>query len=94
MDLCLINYIADKLKPYHVKVYIYTHSHDVMQEILDNPYWEQSDNLTINGSDTAMYDKKFVVTTDKNQPNLCKGDCSKCDMCKYTNHKTIYVLKH
>ena len=83
-DIHKLSDIADLLKRY-CKVYTYTARKDFHYHFL-------SDNLTINGAGFMVHNE-FVVTKDKSIVN-CLADCKKCNKCKISKHKTIYVLKH
>ena len=83
-DIDKLSRIADLLKDI-CKVYTYTARKDLNFTGISN-------NLTVNGSD-FMVNNAFIVTTNINKVN-CIADCKKCNKCKVSKNRNIYVLKH
>ena len=83
-DINKLSKIANLLKG-TIKLYTYTARKDLN-------FTGISDNLTVNGSN-FMINNAFIITTDLNKVN-CPADCKKCDKCKVSKNRNIYVLKH
>lgn len=81
--------IADLLKAYGIKCYVYT-----AREDLD--FSNTSDNLTVNGSG-FMVDNCFcppVNMPENTNVAECLMDCRKCNKCAFAHHKFITVPLH
>ena len=100
-DLIKLNYIANILELYDIKVYIYTANIYLNFDLVSN-------NLAINLSNvnrdnfifeeftfntfTAINKGTFVKKSKKDK--LCIADCSKCNLCKSNKGLNIFVIKH
>jgi hypothetical protein len=89
-DLIKLNFIARWLKSqYGIITYMYTARKDLLH------YIKACKHIIINGSGfMATNNFKACKTLDKNDTNICKCDCTKCNKCKTLSNITINVLIH
>ena len=87
-DIVKMSKISDILKEYGIITYTYSSRYDLDWSI-------KSDNLIVNGSGW-MCDNSFIAVPDINDDMkyVCSGDCDKCDYCKLSENKIIYVKIH
>ena len=79
--------IAQLLKHYSIKVYVYT-----ANDMLD--YSNLMKVAIVNGSN-EMYSNRFKVVDKINTNKVyCIADCTKCNICTFKLKATIQVLKH
>ena len=83
-----LNTVMEKNAP---QIYLYTKRIDLdWSGVMALP------GITVNGSDFMLDNDFTIVKSLQGLPenSICKGDCRICNMCKYTQHKTINILKH
>ena len=87
-DIIKMSKISDILKKYGIITYTYSSRYDLDWSV-------KSDNLIVNGSGW-MCDNSFIAVPDIDDymEYVCSGDCDKCDYCKLSENKTIYVKIH
>lgn len=98
-DVWKASEIAQRLSSKGIKVYTYTHRKDL-------DFSDLSDNLTINSSHKdKLINNRFlaykenvinrIMRMKKNRKIVkCVMDCSKCNICKYSNNLTVLVSIH
>lgn len=87
-DIIKMSKIADILADSGVGTYTYSTRNDL-------DWSKKSNNLIVNGSGW-MCDNSFVAVHDftDNMEYRCDGECDKCDYCKESSGRVIYVKVH